>query len=122
MKILFYLSIVIGGCRSLLVSIFSNDILVLSLVLLIPCFCLFMCPLSVAGAESGRYFWPARDVNRGHVDFYFFIDFRSVCLGVLNDAWWRYLMSDALYFMAFALYDMCFVLNVCVYGDVLLYS
>ena len=45
----------------------SNAVLIFSLVLQIPCFCLFMRPLSFAGAESGKYFWTYRDVNPGHV-------------------------------------------------------
>ena len=82
-----------------------------------------MCPLSVAGAESGRYFWTARDVNPGHVEKrLLFIAFRSVCLGGLNAAWWGYLIISALDFMAYAFYAMCLVWPVCVSGDVLLYS
>ena len=48
------LTVVIGGCRSLFVSSISNSVLIFTLVLRIPYFCIFMWPLSVAGAESGR--------------------------------------------------------------------
>ena len=50
------------------VSSISNSVLIFSLVLQIPCLCPFMCPLSVAGAECGRYFWTTRAVNPGHVE------------------------------------------------------
>ena len=91
----------IGGCRSIFVSSFYNTVLVFSLVLLIPCLCLLVCPLSVVSAESGRYVWTSRTMNTGHVEKYLlFISFRSVCLGGLNAAWWSYLMSAALYVMA----------------------
>ena len=69
-----------------------------------------MCTLSVAGTESRRYFLTAHAVKPGHVEFFLLlIAFRSVCLGVINSAWWRYLMSAAFDVMAYALYDMCMV-------------
>ena len=84
----------IGGFRSLLVSTCYNYVLIFSLVLLMPCFFLFMCPLSVADAEFEGSFWTARAVNPGHVEnCLLLISFRIVCLGGLNAAWWSYLMS-----------------------------
>ena len=81
-----------------------------SLVLLIPCFYLFMCPLSVAGAKSGRYFWTACAVNPGHVEYCsLLIAFRSICLCGINAAWRRYLISAALDVMEYVLYAMCLV-------------
>ena len=121
-KYMIYFSIVIGGCRSLLASSFSNAVLIFSLVLLIPCFFLSICPSSVAGAKSGRYFCTSRAINTGHVEnFLFLIFFRSVCLGGLNAAWWRYFMSAALVVMENALFAMFLVWTVCVSGNVLLY-
>ena len=80
-------------------------------------------PLVCYCAESGRYFWTARAFNLGHVEnCLLLISFRSVCLGRLNEVWWRYLMSAALYVIAYALYAMCLVWTVCVSGDVLLDS
>ena len=62
---------------------------------MIPYFCLFMMPLSVASTYSRRYFCTACAVNPGHVENYLlFIAFSSVCLGGLNAAWWRYFMSE----------------------------
>ena len=88
----------------------SNDVLIFSLVLLISCFCLFVCPLYVTVAEYGGYFWTDRAVNLGHVEnCLLFIAFRSVCLGGLNSAWWIYFMSATLYVMEYALYAMCLV-------------
>ena len=113
----------IGGCRSILVSSLYNAVLDFSLVLLIPCLCLLVCPLSVAGAESGRYVWTSRAMNTGHVEKYLlFISFRSVCLGGLNPDWWRYFMSTTLDIMEYLLYAMFLVWPVCVSGYVLLYS
>ena len=113
----------IGGSRYLLVPSLSKDVLIFSVVLLIPCFCLFMFPLSIAGAYSGRYFWTAHAVNPGHADnCLLLIAFTSVCLYGINAACCRYLMSADLDVMEYALYDMCLVWPVCVSGDVLLYS
>ena len=113
----------IGRCISLFISIILNIVLIFSLVLLISCFCLFVCPLYVTVAEYGGYFWTDRAVNLGHVEnCLLFIAFRSVCLGGLNAAWWGYLIISALDFMAYAFYAMCLVWPVCVSGDVLLYS
>ena len=93
------------------------------LVLLIPCFCLFICPLSVAGAKSGRYFWTARAVNPGRVEnCLLLIVFRIVYLGVINYSWWRYFIIFALDVMSYALYVVCLVWTFCDYGDVLLFS
>ena len=64
------------------VSICSNASFILSFVDLMPFICLFMCPLSVAGNESGRYFWTASVVRPGHVaNGLFFIALRSVDFG-----------------------------------------
>ena len=49
------------------VSIFSNASFILSFVDLMPFFCLFMYPLSVAGHEYGRYFWTDSVLRPGHV-------------------------------------------------------
>ena len=82
-----------------------------------------MCSLSVDGAESGRYFWTARAVNPGHVEkTLLFLSLSSVSLGVLNAAWWRYLISAPLDVVPYALYAMCLVWTICVSGDVLLFS
>ena len=65
-----------------------------------------MSPLSVAGAESWRYFWTARTVKPGHVEnCLLLISFSSFCLGGLNAAWWRYLMSAAFDVMAYDLFQ-----------------
>ena len=81
----------------LAVSIVSNASFTFSFVDLMPFFCLFMCPLSVAGHESGRYVWTASAVRPGHVaNWLFFIALRSVYLGGENRHWWRYLMSSSL--------------------------
>ena len=62
-------------------------------------------------------------VNLGHDENYLLlISFSSVCLGRLNAAWRRYLMSAVLDVMAYALYVMCLVWIVCVSGDFLLYE
>ena len=79
------------------VLIFSNASFILSFVDPMPFCCLFMCPLSVAGHESGRYFWTASDVRPGNVaNWLFFISLRSVDLGGQNRHWWRYIMSSSL--------------------------
>ena len=81
-----------------------------------------MCPLSVSGAESGRYFWTARSVNPGHVEKQLLMDFSRVCFGGLNAAWWRYLLIMAFDFMAYALHVRCLLLIVSVLGVVALQS
>ena len=78
-----------------------------------------MWPLSVAGTESGRYFWIARAVNTGHVqNCVLLIDFTSVCFGGLSAAWRKYLMSASFYVMENVLYAMFLVLLVSILGDV----
>ena len=100
-------------CRSLFVLILSNTVWILSLVLQISCFCLFMWPLSVAGAESGRYFWTDRAVKPGHVEnCLVLISFSSVCFGGMNASWCRYFMSAAFDVTENALYAMFLVLLV----------
>ena len=49
------------------VSIYSNASFILSVVDLMPFLFLVMCPLSVAGHDSGRYFWTDSVVRPGHV-------------------------------------------------------
>ena len=67
------------------VSIISNAFLFFSLVDLIPFCCLFICPLSVAGHDSGRYFSTAYDVRPGHVaNWLFMIALRRVDFGGQN--------------------------------------
>ena len=103
------------------VSTISNAVFIFSLVLQIPCFCLLMWPLSVAGAESGRCFCIERAVNPGHVEkSLLLIDFSSVSFGGQNVTWWRYLMSMFFNFIENALYAMCLVFLVSVLGDVVL--
>ena len=100
-----------------------NSVLIFSLVLLIPYFFLFVWPLSVAGAKSGRSFCTDSAVNPGHVENYLFlIIFRSVFLGGVNADWWRYFISSALGVMTYALYAMCLVWTVFTSVDVLLHS
>ena len=63
-----------------------------------------MCPLSVSGYDSGRYFWTASAVRPGHVaNWLFFIALRSVDLGGQNRHWWRYLMRSSLDVICYAL-------------------
>ena len=104
----------IGGCRSILISSLYNAFLIFYLVLLIPCFCLFMCPLSVDGSEFGRYFWADRAVNPCHVGKKLLIAFRIVCLGGINSAWWSYFMNADLDLTAYAFYAMCLVWTISV--------
>ena len=113
----------VGGCRFLLVSSIHDSVLIIYLVLQIPCFCIFMWPLSVAGAELGIYFWTAHAVKLGHAEnCLLFIDFIIVCLGGINSAWYGYLMGAALYVTVYALYDMCLVLPEYVFVDIALHS
>ncbi len=49
------------------VSILSNATSRFSFVDLMPCFCRFMCPLSVAGEDSGKYCWTTLVVIPGQV-------------------------------------------------------
>ena len=63
-----------------------------------------MLPLSVAGAESGKYCWTARAVNLGHVEnCLLLMSFSRVCFGGMNAAWSRYLISADFEVMAYAL-------------------
>ena len=55
------------------VSIIYNAFFMFSLVDLIPFCCPFICPLSVAGHESGRYFSTASAVRPGHVANWLFL-------------------------------------------------
>ena len=55
------------------VSIISNAFFIFCLVDLIPFCCLFMCPLSVAGHDSGRYFYTASAVRTGHFANWLFL-------------------------------------------------
>ena len=89
------------------VSIFSNASFILSFVDLMPFCYLFMCPISVAGHETGRYFWTASAVRPGHVaNWLFFIALRSFYLGGQNRHWWRYLMSSSLDIIWYSLLAM----------------
>ena len=67
MNIWFVLSFYSGGFMHRALSICSNASFILSVVDLMPFLCLFMCPLYVAGHDSGRYFWTASVVRPGHV-------------------------------------------------------
>ena len=63
-----------------------------------------MCPLSVTGHESRRYFCTASAVRPGHVaKWLFFIALRSVNLGGGNRHWFRYLMRSSLDVICYAL-------------------
>ena len=98
------------------VSSVSNTIFIFYLVLQIPCFCLFMLFLSVAGEDSGRYFHTARAVNPVQVENWFLlIDFSRVCFGGLNAAWWRYLISSSFEVMAYVLLSRCLVFSISFY-------
>ena len=58
------------------------------LVDLTPCRCRFMCPLSVAGDASGKYFWTDDIVSPGHVaNWLLSIALSSVRFGGLNRHW-----------------------------------
>ena len=93
------------------------------MALQIPCFYTFLWPLSVASAESRRYFGTACVVKPGLVEKNsLFIAFIFVCFCGLNAAWWRYLMSAAFDVMANELYAMCPLLLVYEVGDVMLHS
>ena len=67
MNIWFIISFSSCWFMHLSVSICSNASFILSVVDLMPFLCIFMCPLSVAGYEYGRYFWTASVVRPGHV-------------------------------------------------------
>jgi hypothetical protein len=63
-----------------------------------------MCPLSVAGALSGRYCWTALAVSPGHVvNWLFVIALRSVRFGGLKRHWCRYFINDSFDFIVYAL-------------------
>ena len=65
-----------------------------------------MWPLSVAGAESGRYFWTVRDVNPGHVEnCLLLMAFIRISFGRLNTARLSYLINVAFEVMEYALLD-----------------
>ena len=84
-----------------------------SCVDLIPCLVLLMCPLSVTGLESGRYFWTAFAVNPGHVvSWLFFIACRRVLLGGQYRHWCKYLISASLLIILCTLLHECRRLNV----------
>ena len=77
------------------VSIMSSDVSIFGFVDLMPFYCIFMCPLSVAGNEVGRYFSTASAVRPGHVaSWLFLIAFNRVDFGGQNRHWCRYLMSS----------------------------
>ena len=57
----------------LCVSIISNAFFIIFFVDLIPFCCLFICPLSVAGHDSGSYFSTASAVSPGHVANWLFL-------------------------------------------------
>ena len=70
---------------SLSYSIRSSPTLTFSFVDLNPCRCLFICPLSVAGDDSGRYFLIEVGVSPGQVGSWLFVTALSnVRLGGLN--------------------------------------
>ena len=81
----------------LAISIFYNAYFILSVVDISHFLCLFMCPLSVAGHDSGRYFWTASVVRPGHIaDGLFFIALVStlsmILYTVLSPLFARYSM------------------------------
>eukprot|EP00978_Attheya_sp_CCMP212_P032024 scaffold123227_cov35-Attheya_sp.AAC.1 len=61
-------SVALGGLISCSYSIIESASLIFVFVDRIPLACRFMCPLSVAGEESGRYLVTASAVRPGHVD------------------------------------------------------
>ena len=67
MNIWFILYFSLGGFMHRSVSICSDASFILSVVDIMPFLFLFMCPLSVAGHDSGRYFWTDSVVRPGHV-------------------------------------------------------
>ena len=67
MNIWFILSFSSVGFMYRAVSICSNASFILSVVDQMPFLCLFMCPLSVSGHDSGRYFLSASVLRPGHV-------------------------------------------------------
>ena len=67
MNIWFVLSLSSGGFMYRAFLIYSNESFILSFVNIVPFRCLFMCPLSVDGHESGRNFWTASIVRPSHV-------------------------------------------------------
>ena len=69
----------------------------LSFVDLMSCFCCFICPLSVAGEDSGQYSFTACAVRPSHVTNWLFVHvLMSIFFVGENKHWWRYLMSDSL--------------------------
>ena len=90
-------------------SIISNAIF----VDLIPFCCLFVCPLSVAGHTSGRYFLTASAVNPGHVvSCLFSIALINVAFGGQNRHWWRYCINSCLDVIWYALFTMWSVMGI----------
>ena len=72
---------IFGGFMHSCVSIISKAFFIFYFVDLMPFCCLFMCPLSVAGHDSGRYFSTASAVRPGHVvNWLFLIALRRVDL------------------------------------------
>ena len=80
----------------------SKDSFILFFTLRIPCFCIFVWPLYVAGDEYGRYLCTARNVNPVHVENWLFsMALIRLRFGRLNAAWRRYLMGDTLDVIAY---------------------
>ena len=80
-----------------------------------------MWTLSVAGADSGRYFWTARDVNPVHVDNCLLsMALRRVHFGGLNATWWRHLINADFEVMVYAFLDWFVVFLASVVGIVVL--
>ena len=96
MNILFILSFFqVGSCIVLFQSVLMH-IFILSVIDIKPFLCLFMCPLSVSGHDSGGYFWTSSVVRPGHVvNLLFIIALRSVDLEGQKSRWCRYLMSSS---------------------------
>ena len=90
------------------VSIMSSAVSKICFVDLMPFCCLFVCPLSVAGHEFGRYFSAASAVRPGHVDSWLFlIAFNRVDFGGQKRHWCRYLMSSSFEDIWYALFAVC---------------
>ena len=100
----FLFSCIWGGCISLSYSTRSNSSFNFSLADLIPLRCRFMCPLSVAGTESGMYFLTSLHVRPGHVvNWLLAMALSNVFLGGQNKHWWMYWIRDPLKVMVYAL-------------------
>ena len=71
----------------LCVSIMSSAVSIFCFVDLMPFCCIFMCPLSVAGHEVGRYFSTASAVRPGHVaSWLYLIALNRVDFGGVEEA------------------------------------